>query len=165
MGTLLLLLSLFCLMPVGGVGNVFGAALWLLAWTHLQGRTEMPLPRRVAHMRLNLRWSLWMLRLLARSYRQAGRWLRPRWPALQAPGWRAAWSGWIAVQAGVIFLPIPLGNTLPALSLMALGLGWLLKDGVMLWLSLLLGGLSLWYMVWLGEVTWQGVVWFWNFFN
>jgi hypothetical protein len=71
-------------------------------------------------------------------------------------GWTHPWwAGWIAVQAGVIFLPVPLGNTLPAFSLMALGLGRLLEDGVMHLASLVVGVLGLVYMVALGGVTWQ----------
>lgn len=162
LGTLLLLFSLFCLMPVGGVGNVFGVALWLLSWDYGRGRTEMRLPQRVVAWRLNRRWSVWTLHTLAVGYRQAGRWMRPRWPRLQAPCWRWGWAAWIAVQAGVIFLPIPLGNTLPAFSLIALGLGWILKDGLMLCLSLLLGVLGLVYMVWLGDVVWTLLVSAWQ---
>ncbi len=159
MGTLLLLFSLFCLMPVGGVGNVFGVALWLLSWDYAQGRTQMRLPQRVAELRLNRRWSLRVLHALAVGYRYAGRWLRPRWPLLQAPHWRLAWAVWIALQAAVIFLPIPLGNTLPAFSLIALGLGWLIQDGLMLWLSLGMGALGTLYVLWLGDVVWDLLRW------
>jgi hypothetical protein len=153
MATLLMLYALFCVMPVGGVGNVFGVALWLLSWQWARGRPHA-LPARVAGMRLNPRWSLRLLRLLAAGYRQAGRWLRPRWAPLMAGWTRGWWAGWIALQALVIFLPIPLGNLLPAFSLVALGLGRLLSDGLMLGLSLAIGVLGLVYTAALGHVAW-----------
>ena len=153
--TLLMLYALFCLLPVGGVGNVFGVALWLLSWQWAKGQRQLTLPRRVASFRLNSRWSCAALRGLAVMYRGAGRWLRPRWPALQAHWTQPWWAGWIALQALVIFLPVPLGNTLPAFSLVALGLGRLLADGAMCVASLVLGALGMVYMYGLGRVTWE----------
>lgn len=151
--TLLMLYALFCILPVGGVGNVFGVALWMLSWQWSQGRPHM-LPARVAAMRLNQRWSLFMLRALSIGYRHAGRWSRPRWPRLQAGWTRGWWAAWIALQALVIFLPIPLGNVLPAFSLVALGLGRLLSDGLMMGLSLVIGALALGYTAALGQLAW-----------
>jgi len=153
--TLLLLYAVFCLLPVAGVGNVFGVALWLLSWRWARGSNDMPLPSRVADMRLSARWSTLALKALAYGYRRAARWLRPRWHGVQARWTHPWWAVWIALQAGVIFLPVPLGNTLPAFSLMALGLGRLLEDGVMHLASLVVGALGLVYMVSLGRVTWQ----------
>ena len=134
--TLLMLFALFCIVPVGGVGNVFGVALWMLSWDVWQGRSDMRLPNRLASFRLNRRWSIHMLHGLGSGYRQASRWLRPRWPAMQAPWTRGPWALWIALQALIIFLPVPLGNILPSFSLIALGLGQIIKDGMLLWASL-----------------------------
>ncbi len=155
MATLLMLYALFCLMPVGGVGNVFGVALWWLSWQWARGQQQLVLPERVAGIRLNARLSIITLRALASGYQAAGRWLRPRWFGLQAPWTQAWWASWIALQAVVIFLPVPLGNTLPAFSLVALGLGRLLADGLMHAASLVLGVLGLVYMAALGHMTWQ----------
>ena len=154
LSTLMLLFALVTILPVGGVGNVFGVALWWLSWDWLRGRTDMALPTRVAHMRLNLRWSVRTLQTLAVSYRYAGRWSRPRLHGMQAPWTRSLWACWIAVQALVIFLPVPMGNVLPAFSLVALALGRLLDDGLLLWLSLALGVLGIVYTFALGHVTW-----------
>lgn len=156
--TLLMLYALFCLMPVGGVGNVFGVALWWLSWQWARGQQQLVLPERVAGIRLNARLSAMVLRALASGYRVAARWLRPRWFGLQAPWTQAWWASWIAVQAAVIFLPVPLGNALPAFSLVALGLGRLLADGLMHAASLVLGVLGLVYLGALGQMTWQLVV-------
>lgn len=161
MATLLMLYALFCVMPVGGVGNVFGVALWLLAWQWWRGRPHA-LPARVAALRLNHRLSLLLLRLLAAGYRQAGRWLRPRWTPWMARWTQGWWAAWIALQALVIFLPIPLGNVLPAASLVALGLGRLLSDGLMFGVSLAIGALALLYSAALGHVAWHLTITTWD---
>lgn len=158
---LLMVFALVCILPVGGVGNVFGVALWWLSWDWLRGRSETALPPRLAHMRLNVRWSLRTLKTLAVSYRYAGRWSRPRLPALQANWTRGLWAAWIALQALVIFLPVPVGNVLPAFSLVALAMGTLLEDGLALCLSLVLGSMGVAYAVALGHVTWALLVGTW----
>jgi hypothetical protein len=163
--TLLLLYAVFCLMPVGGVGNVFGIALWLLSWQWARGYAHMTLPQRVAAMRLNARWSRVILRGLSTGFRSAARWLRPRWPGIQADWTQAFWGAWIALQALVIFLPVPLGNTLPALSLIALALGRMLADGWMHATSLVLGGLGLIYIYLLGQVTWDLSIQSWQYIS
>jgi hypothetical protein len=152
--TVLLLYAMFCVMPVGGVGSVLGVALWWLAWQWGRGRTLM-LPARVVDLQLNQRWSLRLLGILEGAYRMGGRWMRPRATGLLASWTRGWWATWIALQAFVIFLPLPLGNVLPALSLVALGLGLLLADGLMLGLSLLIGALALLYTAAVGHVAWD----------
>jgi len=156
-GGLLLFWGLFSQLPVGGVGNVAAVALWWLSWGWWQGQLLPRLPQRLLQVGLNPAWSLRLLRWLAVTYRRAGLWLRPRWQGLQhGPDARphAAWAVWIALQAAVIFLPLPLGNVLPGLSLMALGLGRLVDDGLMYLVSLGLGVLGLVYTVWLGDWLW-----------
>ena len=154
MATVLMLYAMFCVMPVGGVGNVVGVALWWLAWQWGRGRT-LTLPARVVGLQLNQRWSLRLLGILAGAYRMGGRWMRPRAAVFLETWTRGWWAAWIALQALVIFLPVPLGNVLPALSLVALGLGRLLADGVMLGLSLLIGALGLLYTAAIGQVAWD----------
>jgi hypothetical protein len=161
LSVLLMVFALVCILPIGGVGNVFGVALWWLSWDWLRGRSQMVIPPRLAHMRLNVRWSLRTLKTLAVSYRFAGRWSRPRLPAMQARWTRGLWAGWIALQALVIFLPVPVGNVLPAFSLVALAMGRLLEDGVALCLSLVLGSMGVAYAVALGHVTWALLVGAW----
>ena len=38
LGSLMLLFALVCMLPIGGVGNVFGMALWWPSWDWLRGR-------------------------------------------------------------------------------------------------------------------------------
>ena len=154
LASLMLLFALVCILPIGGVGNVFGVALWWLSWDWLRGRPDMTLPARLTQWRMDQRWSVRTLQALAVSYRYAGRWSRPRMQGMQPPWARSLWAAWIAWQALVIFLPVPMGNVLPALSLVALALGQLLDDGLLLCVSLVLGVLGTAYAVALGHVTW-----------
>ena len=155
LAAVLVLLSLCCVVPIAGVGNVFGAALWMISWQWWQARGSLTLSDRVAGLRLGHRASLWLLRLLNAVYTVAGKLSRPRAALLDAHWMRGFWAIWIAVQAFVIFLPLPLGNVLPAFSLVALGLGHLLRDGLMLVVSLVLGMLALIYFVMLSGLVWQ----------
>jgi hypothetical protein len=104
--------------------------------------------------------SQWLLRVLASCYRRAGRWIKPRWPVLcQSVAARQAWAVWVAIQALLIFLPVPLGNVLPGLSLAALGLGQLAQDGAMHLLSLVLGVAAVGYVLWLGDLLLNALAW------
>jgi hypothetical protein len=162
MSTWLILWSLFSILPVGGVGNVAAMAMWWLAWDWWRGRTDVRLPSRLVDTRISMRWSRATMRTLAIGYRSAGRWMRPRWPRIQAPWTVGPWALWMALQALVIFLPIPMGNVLPAFSLVAMGLGILLKDGVMLVVSLAWGILGLLYTAALWHLTWMLTVQSWH---
>ena len=79
--------------------------------------------------------------------------MRPRWPALVHPRLRLWWGLWIALMAGIIFLPLPFGNVLPSLSLIALSLGWMFRDGLALLVSGAIGAGAIAYLV----TLWQGV--------
>lgn len=53
------------------------------------------------------------------------------------------------------FLPIPFGNGLPSLSLVALSLGWMFRDGVALVLSTLLGVSALALTATFSQLLWH----------
>lgn len=61
------------------------------------------------------------------------------------------------------FLPIPLGNLFPAVSLLMFGLGLLTRDGLMLVLSLLLGLAGLSALVAAAGWLWRVVASTWPF--
>ena len=60
-------------------------------------------------------------------------------------------------MALLILLPLPLGNLLPGISLVALSLGWIYKDGVALFVSLLCGSAGLVYGALTVHVAWAVV--------
>jgi hypothetical protein len=138
-GTLLVLLSVPCVLPVPGVGNVLGLGLLLMALAMWRGQASHELPSRVASWQMPAHWAQRVLGLLARFYSLAGRWSRERWLHLvDGPqGWLAPK---VALMGGLIFLPIPFGNVLPALALSLLGLGLVFRDGLAVLAAMLAGG-------------------------
>lgn len=60
-------------------------------------------------------------------------------------------------MAALIFLPIPLGNVLPGLSLTMLSLGFMFRDGVMLLFSKLVGAAALGFAWTFSHLLWEGL--------
>lgn len=153
-GSLLILLALPCLLPIPGVGNVMGAALVLLAWAQWRGRSRRPLPPAVAQLTLSPTWTRRLLMLMARFHGLVERWSRARLPWLADPqdaGWLAPK---VALMGAIIFLPLPLGNVLPALALLLLGAGLAGRDGLAVGLALLVAALALAYTAAIGLAAW-----------
>lgn len=101
-------------------------------------------------------------RTLERLQKWSGRWCRPRLqPLIQVPArsWQAAVASAMVAAMGVeIFLPIPLGNLLPAATLTLLGLAWTHRDGLAVLWSLALAAVALLYPFVLGLGAWQWVM-------
>lgn len=142
---LLMLLSVVCVLPLAGTGTVMSLGIWAVAWSWTRDR-DLRLPARLGSVTLNERWSGRCLHGLAWIYEQSNRWLRPRWSLWSHERTRVWWAGWIALMGVVIFLPLPLGNVLPSLSLILLSLGWMFRDGVALMLSVATGLVALIYL-------------------
>ncbi len=160
-GLLLALTALPSLLPVPGIGNLTGGALFLMAWGIWRGQTRLQLPARLAALQLPAPQAARLLRLLAWVYDFASLHLRRR--ALRwvgRSGW--VWSACpVAAMALVIFLPIPLGNVFGTLSLVALGLGHALEDGLAVLAAWALSALTLaytallpWGLLVFGERLW-----------
>jgi len=138
---LLMLLACLCLPPIMGLGTAMSLAMFAIAW-QWGHPSAAPLPQRLGRARLNPAWSRRTLHALAWLHDCAATWIRPRltWLSHRAShGWWALWIIWMAL---LIFIPLPLGNILPGLSLIALCLGWMHRDGLLLLLSLLLGAIG-----------------------
>ena len=150
---LLMLMATLTVLPVAGAGTVLSFGLLALAWAWARGQEAFELPPRLGALSLNERWTRRCLGALAWTYALARRCLRPRWTFWSHRHTRTLWGGWIALMAAIIFLPLPLGNVLPSLSLMLLSLGWMFRDGVALILSTVLGAAAVAYTVSLGHVA------------
>jgi len=138
---LLMLLACLCLPPIMGLGTAMSLAMFAIAW-QWGHPSAAPLPQRLGRARLSPAWSRRTLHALAWLHDCAATWIRPRltWLSHRAShGW---WTLWIVWMALLIFIPLPLGNILPGLSLIALCLGWMHRDGLLLLLSLLLGAIG-----------------------
>lgn len=159
----LMLLALLTVVPIAGAGTVLSLGILAIAWAWMRGHDMLDLPGRLGTLSLNERWSGRCLRGLAWMYEQANRWLRPRWSLWSHGATRWGWGVWIALMAAVIFLPLPLGNVLPSLSLILLSLGWMFRDGVALAVSALTGGAAMAYTASLAHLLVQLVdrAWAW----
>jgi hypothetical protein len=141
----LMLMALLTVVPIAGAGTVLSLGILAIAWGWARGHDSVDLPERLGALSLNERWTSRCLHGLAWTYERANRWLRPRWSVWSHGATRWGWGAWIALMGAVIFLPLPLGNVLPSLSLILLSLGWMFRDGVALLVSALTGLAALAY--------------------
>jgi hypothetical protein len=162
LGSLLVLLAAPCVLPVPGVGNVMGLALMMLALPMWRGQPIAALPAGVAGFQMPARWARRALLLMAGLYALAERITRsgrrrPQGAApqpAQQPGPRPWLAAHVALMGGLIFLPLPLGNVLPALSLALLGLALALHDRLLMAGALAAGLLAWVYTAALGLAVW-----------
>ena len=161
---LLLVLAVLCVLPVYGVGTALSFAILLMAWrwrglAHADAGCGQGqgLPGRVGRLRLDATWSRRCLHGLAWLYATAGRCLRARWSVLCHPRTGVWWSLWIGLMGLVIFLPLPLGNVLPSLSLVLLSLGWMFRDGLAMLASAVVGSGAVAFALAFGHLVWEGV--------
>jgi hypothetical protein len=166
LAVMLMLLAVLSVLPVAGAGTVMSLGIWAIAWAWLRAHNSVQLPARLGQVKLSTRWSGRCLHGLAWIYEMSNRCLRPRWAVWSHTGTRLWWGCWIALMGLVIFLPLPLGNVLPALSLILLSLGWMFRDGLALLLSCASGAAALGYVIWLWEwvsnavlQAWTGLPW------
>jgi len=155
LAVLLMLMAVVSVLPVAGAGTVMSLGIWALAWSWVRERETLNLPHRLGTLSLNERWSGRCLHGLAWLYESSQRLMRPRWTWLSHAGTRAWWGAWIALMGLVIFVPLPLGNVLPGLSLVLLSLGWMFRDGLALLLSTATGLAGLAYGVSMGHLAVQ----------
>jgi len=162
LGSLLVLLAAPCVLPVPGVGNVMGLALMMLALPMWRGERIGALPTGVAGFQMPARWARRALLLMAGLYALADRITRggrqrPR-GAVPQPAQHSGPRPWlathVALMGGLIFLPLPLGNVLPALSLALLGLALALHDRLLMTGALAAGLLAWAYTAALGLAVW-----------
>ena len=137
---LLLLLAVVSVLPMAGAGTVMSLGIWAIAWAWLRAQSSVQLPARLGQIKLSARWTGRCLHGLARLW----------------------WGSWIALMGLVIFLPLPLGNVLPALSLILLSLGWMFRDGLALLLSCASGAAAVAYVIWLWEWVSNAVLQVWS---
>jgi len=99
---------------------------------------------------------------MGRLEQLSSRWCRPRLQRLAllpARSWQAAAMAALVATMGVeIFLPIPLGNVLPAASLTLLGMALKHRDGLATLWSLALAATALAYPFVLGAGAWLWIM-------
>lgn len=157
LGSLLLVLAAPCVLPVPGVGNVMGLALMMLAVPIWRGDPVGALPARVAAFQMPARWARRALLMMAWLYERAARFARGQHGlgSLTQAGPRPWMAALVALMGALIFLPLPLGNVLPALCMAMLGLGLALRDGLLLLYAWAAGLLACIYSAALGLAAWH----------
>lgn len=131
-GLTLLMLALPSFIPIPGLptGVVFGAAMAILSVQIMLGADRLVLPERLRRFSLPrgpvVKGGLWV----APWFRRVEWMLRPRLPALSGRIASFVLVLPIFVHAVMILLPIPLGNQLPALAIIAFAFGLIERDGV-----------------------------------
>lgn len=145
--SVLLLSATLTMLPVAGAGTVLSFLLWWVAWAWWRGHDRLNVPPRALALSLSPRWSRRCLHGLAWVFEQADRCLRPRWAWWTHQRTQPWWALWVSLMAALIFLPLPLGNVLPALSLMLVALGWMFRDGLALALAGATGVAAVAYVV------------------
>lgn len=157
-GSMVVLFAAPCLLPIPGIGNLMGTALVLLSLTMWRGSGSIVMPSRFADFTLSPHWGRRLLELLARCHDLFGRWSRERMTQLASPAARFWTAPLVALMGVIIFLPVPLGNLLPTFSLLALGCGLAVRDGLAMVLGAALGLGSTAYTAALALGAWTWIV-------
>jgi hypothetical protein len=157
-GTLLVLVSAPCALPIPGIGNVLGATLVLMGLAMWRGNDWTRLPARLAQFQLSATAARRLLRLLAQVHRLAARHARQRLSALAVLRRRTWLAPKVALMGLVIFLPLPFGNVLPAISVTVLGVGVAFRDGLAVVASAGLAFASLVYAIAVAAGAWTWLI-------
>jgi hypothetical protein len=131
-GLLLLLLALpNCIPNIPGISTVFGLLLVAPALQMIFGAGRPWIPRQLAELQIETRHLRMGIDGAMPALRKVETLVRPRFQFLtQKPA-----TIWFGIQtlilAGILILPIPFGNWPPGMSVAALALALLQRDGVM----------------------------------
>jgi hypothetical protein len=147
LAALLLIFALPNVIPVPpGTSALLGAPLLFLAAQLAFGMRPW-LPRLIAERSMPRAHFVALITRATPWLARAERLLRPRWSVLSRPPAEYLVGGVCLLLSLIVFLPIPLGNMLPALAICLLALGILERDG--LWvLAGLLGATAGVALVW-----------------
>jgi hypothetical protein len=126
-----------------GVSSVLGAPLLFLALQLAIGRSEPWLPKIIARRTLPAAEFAAVVRRVVPWIARAERLLKPRLEVLARPPCERLIGLVCLMLAIVLFLPIPLGNMLPAFTISVLALAVLERDGVAVLIGYALAGVSL----------------------
>jgi hypothetical protein len=136
-GALMFLFAIPNAIPVPpGVSAVLGAPLIFLAFQLMVGQRPW-LPKLITNRSLSRAEFEKVANLAAPWLAKAERLMRPRLQMLAKPPAEYVVGAVCLVLAVILFLPIPLGNMLPAFTICILSLGVLQRDGI--WITIGLG--------------------------
>ncbi|MBC7738035.1 MAG: exopolysaccharide biosynthesis protein [Candidatus Saccharibacteria bacterium] len=141
-GVLMILFALpNCVPGIPGTSAITGLPLVFLT---LQMALNLPpwLPAFIANRSVSRQWLAGVMIKAEPWLRRIERLVHPRLMVLTSDTAERLVGAWGLVLSVVIMLPIPLGNTLPALSLLALSVGFVGRDGAWVLGGLVVSGLA-----------------------
>lgn len=143
-GPLIFIFAVPNMLPVTAPGftAVLGVPLLFLTWQLMIGKPHPWLPRLIAERSFSLDDFRRIERRIAPALQRIERMIRPRLLVLSEPVAERLIGLFGLVLAVIIFLPIPLGNMLPAFALSLLSLGVLERDGLMILAATIFGAVG-----------------------
>jgi hypothetical protein len=145
LGLMLIVFALPSFIPTPGlpVGFVSGTVVALIALQVMLGRHVLWLPERLRAVSVPRDFLVRGAAVLAKPMRFIERWLKPRHERFTGRTARMFLALPIFVLAVSIVLPIPLGNQLPSVALIAFGFGLIERDGLAILAAIILSAVAL----------------------
>lgn len=152
-GFLLLIFALPNTLPLGipGLSTVTGIPLGLVAVQMMSGMRAPYLPRWLGQRSLSRKDFHRLIEKTAPWLQRLERFMKPRWRIFQTPSAERLLGAFCLLLAIVMALPIPFGNTLPAISVTLISLALIEEDGLLASTGIVVALASL-FIVW-------GVLW------
>lgn len=157
MGLILCFLSVPALLPSTGVpiGSLMSLGMFAIAWAMICGHDRIRLPQKLLNLKMAPSVATKLMNGLLKFYGWGQKYARPRYQNLMSLS-VTRWLGFkVALMALLIFLPIPFGNTAPALAVMTLGFAMIFKDGLAVLASVVMAMIAvavcsglIWSSVW-----------------
>lgn len=132
LATMLLLVSIPGLLPSTGIpfGSLFSPGMFVVGLAWLMAKNAVNLPHKITGYRLKAETARSILLQMAKAYARAEKLCKPRHTGLTHGVSLRLVGLAVMVNAIIVFLPIPFGNTLPAFANIVLALGILFRDGL-----------------------------------
>lgn len=124
-------------MPIPGISAIFGAPLMFLSAQLMLGISRPWLPGWITKRSMSHDSFARIARVIVPWLGRAEKLLKPRLSIIVAPGFECIVGALCFILSTLLFLPIPLGNMLPAFALTIMSLGILEKDGVAILLGII----------------------------
>jgi len=148
-GLLLFVLGLPNLIPFlpPGSSGVFGALIILIGLQILLGLPRPWLPKRLQNYRLTPKVIHALQSRGVAFMKRLERISKPRWAKVENPVSMRIMALLVILLGLVLFSPLPLMNTLPAILIMLMGIGILNRDGLLLMAGMLFSAVLLVFLV------------------
>jgi hypothetical protein len=158
-GFLLLLLALPAFIPTGlPIAVPAGAAMMVIGGLMMLGRTEITMPSWLAHRSVTRAQFGYLVKYTAPVMTWVERLLKPRLPSMLKRRQLRFVGIMVAVNGFLIFLPIPFGNTIPALAVMVMALGMMLGDGVAILVGILASTIAVLIAIAIAALSFEVIV-------